>query len=149
QPAPSARALRLALPPSRRARHPAARARGLVAALAPGAVVPLEDQFAEPHGLGGLVAGEVMAWRNRGLNGWTLRLLGVRRTSRVLEVGFGPGVGIRMVAALARRGRIAGVDPSALMVKRARWRNRKAIHSGRVDLRRGDVRALPWPDGAF
>ena len=111
--------------------------------------MPLEEQFAEPHGLGGLVAGEVMAWRNRGLNGWTLRLLGVRRASRVLEVGFGPGVGIRMAAALARRGRVAGVDPSALMVKRARWRNHKAVRNGRVELRRGDVRALPWPDGAF
>jgi len=111
--------------------------------------VPLEEQFEQPHGLGGLVAGEVMAWRNRGLNAWTLRLLGVRRTSRVLEVGFGPGVGIRMAAALARRGRVAGVDPSSTMVKRARWRNRKEVRARRVDLRRGDVLALPWPAGAF
>jgi len=34
-------------------------------------------------------------------------------------------------------------------VRRARWRNARAVRRGRVELRRGTVEALPWLDGSF
>jgi SAM-dependent methyltransferase len=111
--------------------------------------VSLGEQLARPRGLAGLLAGELLAWRNRDLNRWTLRLLGVGRKSRVLEVGFGPGVGVRLAAQRARRGLVAGVDPSHVMVERAQLRNRRAVRAGRVDLREGSVTPLPWPDATF
>src|SRR6185503_1796796 len=69
--------------------------------------------------------------------------------SRIVEIGFGPGVGVRLAAARARRGLVVGVDPSSMMVRRARWRSRRAVRRGRVDLRRGTVGQLPWLDGTF
>jgi len=106
-------------------------------------------QFARPRGVVGLLAGEVLAWQNREVNAWTLSLLDPRGDDRVVEVGFGPGVGVRLAAARVRRGLVAGVDPSSMMLRRARWRNRRAVRRGRVDLRRGTVERLPWLDGAF
>jgi len=106
-------------------------------------------QLARPRGFVGLLAGEVLAWQNREVNAWTLSLLGVGAESRMVEIGFGPGVGVRLAAARARRGLVAGVDPSSMMVRRARWRNRNAVRRGRVELRRGTVEALPWIDGTF
>ncbi|HEV8630904.1 MAG TPA: class I SAM-dependent methyltransferase [Thermoanaerobaculia bacterium] len=109
----------------------------------------LGEQLARPRGLGGLLAGELLAWTNRGVNRWTLALLALDAEARVLEIGFGPGVGVRLAAAVARRGLVAGVDPSAVMVRRARWRNRRALRQRRVDLRRAAVEALPWPAHTF
>jgi SAM-dependent methyltransferase len=106
-------------------------------------------QLARPRGLVGLLAGEVLAWQNREVNAWTLSLLDPRGDGRVVEIGFGPGVGVRLAAARVRRGLVAGVDPSSMMLRRARWRNRRAVRRGRVDLRRGTVERLPWLDGTF
>jgi spermidine synthase len=54
-------------------------------------------QFGRPAGLGGRMAGWVMAHRssNRRRSAWAVSLLGVERDDRVLEIGFGPGVAIR------------------------------------------------------
>lgn len=111
--------------------------------------MPLGRQMARPRGFVGLLAGEVLAWQNREVNAWTLSLLDPRGDDRVVEIGFGPGVGVRLAAARVRRGLVAGVDPSSMMLRRARWRNRRAMRRGRVDLRRGIVARLPWLDGTF
>ena len=109
----------------------------------------LSEQLARPRGALGLLAGELLAWRNRGLNRWTLDLLALAPASRVLEVGFGPGVGVRMASRRACDGFVAGVDPSEVMVKRALVRCRRAVAAGRVDLRRGSALPLPWDDAEF
>ena len=109
----------------------------------------LGRQLARPRGFAGLLAGEVLAWQNREVNRWTLALLAPGAEDRAVEIGFGPGVGVRLAAARVRRGLVAGVDPSSMMVRRARWRNRRAVRRGRVDLRRGTVERLPWLDGTF
>lgn len=106
-------------------------------------------QLARPRGFVGLLVGEVLAWQNREVNAWALSLLEVGGESRIVEIGFGPGVGVRLAAARARRGLVAGIDPSSMMVRRARWRNRDAVRRGRVELRRGTVEGLPWLDGTF
>jgi ubiquinone/menaquinone biosynthesis C-methylase UbiE len=41
------------------------------------------------------------------------------------------------------------VDPSKEMVAQATTRNKKAIESGRVDLRHGPVASLPFADNTF
>jgi ubiquinone/menaquinone biosynthesis C-methylase UbiE len=90
-----------------------------------------------------------MAWSNRAVNRWTLEQLGVGRHDRVLEVGSGAGVGLRLATRRARRGLVAGLDLSPVMVRRAGWRNRRAAGEGRLELRAGSVAALPWADAAF
>jgi SAM-dependent methyltransferase len=76
-----------------------------------------------------------------------ISLLDVKPSEEVLEVGFGPGLGIQLLANSARR--VAGVDCSREMVQQAKARNAEAIASGVVDLRDGSVEDLPFEDGTF
>jgi SAM-dependent methyltransferase len=109
----------------------------------------LVGQFGHPHGLGGDLAGWVMAHRssNRRRNRWVVSLLEVADTDRVLEVGFGPGIAVGELSRLASSGCVMGVDRSEVMVRHARRRNASAVRSGRVDLRLGSVEALPDFEG--
>jgi ubiquinone/menaquinone biosynthesis C-methylase UbiE len=67
----------------------------------------------------------------------------------VLEVGFGPGVGIELLAHAASGGYVFGIDASREMLDQARVRNANAILSGHVDLRLGAAEALPFRVGSF
>lgn len=111
----------------------------------------VKAQFALPHGLAGRVAGWVMAKTARysGMNLTSLELLALCSDERVLEIGFGPGEGVRLLIERQHGGQVAGVDPSPMMVARALRRNRRAARERRVDLRLGVAEYLPWPDGSF
>jgi ubiquinone/menaquinone biosynthesis C-methylase UbiE len=61
----------------------------------------------------------------------------------VLEIGFGPGVGIQKMSNLITDGIIYGIDHSELMVKKASDRNKNAILSGKVKLILASVSKLP------
>jgi ubiquinone/menaquinone biosynthesis C-methylase UbiE len=106
-------------------------------------------QLRKPEGILGMLAGPLMNLANRQLNNWTIDLLDIKPTDHVLELGFGPGLGICKVAAIATEGSVAGVDFSELMVRKARNRNAAAISAGRVDLKHGDVSSLPYDDQTF
>ncbi|MEV6638819.1 class I SAM-dependent methyltransferase [Amycolatopsis sp. NPDC051371] len=101
------------------------------------------EQFHHPRGVGGRVAGFVMAHRssNRRRNIWVVELLDIQPEDRVLEVGFGPGIALGELAARATRGRVYGVDHSAVMVGRASRRNRAA--ADRIELIHASVERLP------
>ena len=65
----------------------------------------------------------------------------------VLELGCGTG---RVAIPVAQHGaRVIGIDRSASMLDRARWRVRRAKLQSRVKLIRGDIRHLPFPDKTF
>jgi ubiquinone/menaquinone biosynthesis C-methylase UbiE len=78
-----------------------------------------------------------------------IALLDVQPNERVLEIGFGPGVGIDLLVHSASLGWVAGIDPSEEMVEQASARNAGAIAAGRVVLQRGSVDSLPFEDCAF
>ena len=109
----------------------------------------LMRMFGRPKGSLGRVGGIIMARMNRKVAAWAIDLLGVHPSDRVLEVGFGPGVGIQLLAESASSGRVVGVDHSKDMVGQATVRNAKAIKAGRVDLRQGSVERLPFEDESF
>ena len=105
--------------------------------------------FGCPKGILGRLGGIIMARMNRKCAAWAIDLLGVQPHERVLEVGFGPGVAIQLLAESASEGYVAGVDYSREMVEQATARNMKAIESGRVELRHGSVERLPFEDDTF
>jgi ubiquinone/menaquinone biosynthesis C-methylase UbiE len=111
--------------------------------------VILRRMFARPTGLLGLLGGIIMARLNRAAAVQVIELLDVQSADCVLEIGFGPGVGIEILTQRASAGSVAGIDPSREMVTQAKDRNAQAIAAGRVELRQGSVDHLPFADGAF
>lgn len=105
------------------------------------------DQFAQPRGVLGWVAGHLLALKNTERSEFVVPLLGARGADRVLEVGFGPGTDVRRIAARAHF--VAGVDPSREMLRQATRRNAAAIRRGRVSLHRGTADALPFENESF
>ena len=103
--------------------------------------------FGRPKGFLGRLGGIIMARTNYKCAAWVIDLLDIQLNDKVLEVGFGPGVGIQLLARLASAGYVAGVDPSREMVEQARTRNAKAIKG--VGLRHGSVESLPFVDNTF
>jgi ubiquinone/menaquinone biosynthesis C-methylase UbiE len=103
------------------------------------------SQFHRPRGLFGRAAGFVLARRpsNRQRNLWTVELLEIEPTHRVLELGYGPGVAIEACARRASRGRVVGVDHSETMRRAATRRNAHAVAEGRVELHTASFDALP------
>lgn len=109
----------------------------------------IKRQFGRPSGILGRLVGHFMARNNSEVNRVALEVLSPRPDATVLEVGFGPGLGILGLAESVPDGHVAGIDPSREMVRQASRRNRRAIRAGHVELRQGSVESLPWEDGRF
>jgi SAM-dependent methyltransferase len=85
--------------------------------------------FGRPRGFLGRLGGLIMARSNRACAEWAIGLLEVGPQDRVLEVGFGPGVAIELLARVPAR-RVVGVDPSTQMLEQAAMRNAAGVASG-------------------
>ena len=107
----------------------------------------LRRMFGQPLGFLGRLGGVIMARTNDACGAWVIELLNVASNESVLEVGFGPGMAIRRLSALAAH--VVGIDPSREMVAQARARNAIAIENGRVELWHGSVGDLPFADETF
>ncbi|MDN4594565.1 hypothetical protein [Polycladomyces subterraneus] len=59
-----------------------------------GFIDKFSEQFRKPGGFWGHVVGMLMAATTGSRNEWTLSLLDIRPEDRILEIGYGPGVGI-------------------------------------------------------
>jgi ubiquinone/menaquinone biosynthesis C-methylase UbiE len=108
-----------------------------------------QQQFSLPTGWLGRIAGWFMAAENRRMNQMAIEWLDVGPQDDVLEVGFGPGHAIELLATNTKARSICGVDPSPVMVRQAIARNQEAVDAGRVRLTVGNVESLPFRDGQF
>jgi len=79
----------------------------------------------------------------------TVERLALEPQSRVLEIGFGPGLALRQAVERTSDGFVAGLEASTVMLGQAGRRNRRAISEGRVALRHGSVSAIPDFGGPF
>jgi len=109
----------------------------------------ITKQFGNPSGLFGRLIGNRMARGNVYDAQWTISLLDIQPSHRILEIGFGPGVSTQIAGAKASKGFVSGIDHSETMVQAASKRNAAAIRSGRMELKKGDVISLPYPDQSF
>ncbi|WP_111412216.1 class I SAM-dependent methyltransferase [Billgrantia lactosivorans] len=105
--------------------------------------------FGRPAGLLGRVGGTIMARMNRRIAQRVIELLEIQPSDSVLEVGFGPGVGVQLLADCVPSGCVAGIDASGEMVQQAKARNAKGIRAGRVELRQHSVEDLPYRNATF
>ncbi len=86
---------------------------------------------------------------NRQANEWTVSLLDLQPTDRVLEVGYGSGLTLQITARRVPQGYLAGVDSSQTMFGIASKRNARSIAAGRMELFVGSMEALSFPDNHF
>ncbi len=109
----------------------------------------LRAQPGKPTGVIGRIVGYLMDIYNREDNHWTVSLLEIGETSKVLEIGFGTGLAIADAAKITTHGYVYGIELSETMLKVAQKRNQSAVKSGRVNLQLGNVMALPFEDNYF
>jgi SAM-dependent methyltransferase len=109
----------------------------------------LARQGRRPSGILGHVVGRIMARETHAANRIALERLDLAADDDVLEVGFGHGRTLAAAAQLVTKGRLAGVDPSEVMLQIARQRNGALLRSGRLDLRLGVSDQLPWAADSF
>jgi len=106
-------------------------------------------QGRQPSGLLGHIVGRIMARETHAANLVALEALDLAPDDRVLEVGFGHGRTLAAAAEIVTEGRLAGVDPSDVMLQIARKRNAKAVRAGRMELKPGVSERLPFADASF
>ncbi|MGO4872271.1 MAG: class I SAM-dependent methyltransferase [Roseiarcus sp.] len=102
-----------------------------------------------PTGRAGSLVGWLMGVANAKPYEVAIAALDPRPGEWALELGFGPGYGLKALAARVGDGRVFGVDQSARMVEHAVRRNRATIAAGRMRLAQGSFSSSPWPDEAF
>jgi SAM-dependent methyltransferase len=113
------------------------------------AAVCVAAPFAGDEVLGSVIASSATYHPER-VAETAIELLAVGPGDAVLELGCGSGRLLARLAARTRRGFAAGIDPSELMVRHARHRNRRFIEAGRVRVELGSSGDLSiFADGSF
>jgi ubiquinone/menaquinone biosynthesis C-methylase UbiE len=109
----------------------------------------LAGQQGHPRGIVGRLLGEQMVRQHMTETTWTISLLNLRPEDQILELGFGAGKAIELVAAQTTNGHVSGIDLSQEMVRAASRRNAQAIKAGQVALHHGDLTTLPFAEDQF
>lgn len=99
----------------------------------------MAKQFEKPKGLLGKLAGTIMYFENRKINKWSIKKLQIQKKDRILEIGYGPGYGIKTMITDYPLVEIDGIDLSEKMLQEASKRNQKWIQTGKVYLAAGNV----------
>lgn len=103
----------------------------------------IASQFKKPTGLLGIFTSNLMVKNNRKNYDRLIKDLDIQQHDKLLEIGYGPGIGIRMLSEICSTCTIHGIDFSNLMYKRASKYNKQYIDAGRVQLQHGDFLKVP------
>ena len=95
-------------------------------------------QFKKPTGWFGNISSKIMIKGNRNKYDTLIKDMDLKTNDKLLEIGYGPGIGIHMIAQLCESCTIHGVDFSKLMYKKASNYNKSNIEKGKVHLQYGD-----------
>ncbi|XP_035673552.1 uncharacterized methyltransferase YdaC-like [Branchiostoma floridae] len=100
----------------------------------------------------GWLVKHILVRTNRYLEKEAARLLGIQPHDRVLEVGFGPGLGLQYALEHIGgdgRGKVYRLEISPEMIHSATKRLHRHIASGKLHLTLGNVMNLPYPDNSM
>jgi SAM-dependent methyltransferase len=109
----------------------------------------LDQHHRYPTGPIGRLIGERMRHQHTPETRWSVDLLHIQPTDRILEIGFGVGAGLALTLQQAIQGHVTGIDLSATMLRAASWRNRTALARRQLGLLRGDIAQLPFRNQQF
>jgi len=99
----------------------------------------LGKQLRKPSGLFGRIVSKMMDIRNREFYEKVIIELDIKSGDKIYEIGYGPGLGIRLIANLRKECALSGIDYSELMYSKATKRNKKFINDGIVNLKYGEL----------
>ena len=117
--------------------------------LSAGPVQLVGKQLQKPEGLIGKIIFPIMARRTIAHARWTADLLAPKPGEKVLEVGFGNGAGLELLAERVPDGCVTGAEISETAIDMASKKLAKPISQGRVVLRQVEDGILPFDDGTF
>ena len=83
------------------------------------------------------------------LTDWGLEHVSIENRHTILDVGCGGGRTVGKLAAIARQGKVYGIDYSEESVAATKKTNGRWIALGHVEVRHGSVSQLPFPDNKF
>jgi SAM-dependent methyltransferase len=106
-------------------------------------------QFGRPSGLAGRLMRRTLNKVNARVNAVALDRLALRPTDRVLDIGFGGGLLLRQALDRLPAGSAAGIEVSEPMLRLARRSFRNEIATGRLEVKAGNVSAIPYADATF
>jgi SAM-dependent methyltransferase len=107
------------------------------------------EQLRFPKGFSGLIAARMMKKMNCAAISWTIGHLRIGPHDRVLEIGFGPGYGLKEAVSHIQDGKVEGIDYSPLMMKVASRNNSEAVARGRLRMQQADACELPFENAEF
>jgi SAM-dependent methyltransferase len=95
-------------------------------------------QLKKPTGFLGVIVSNLMTKNNWSEYETLINDLKIQNEDKLLEIGFGPGIGINLISKMGGSCFIYGIDFSELMFKRASRLNKKFIENKKVSLQSGD-----------
>ncbi|MCB1325667.1 MAG: methyltransferase domain-containing protein [Spirochaetales bacterium] len=108
----------------------------------------IPEQLEKPQGwIGRFITTRWLDRGNAALYQFCLQLMEARPEQEILEVGFGSGRSLGMLATTGAR--VCGVDFSPDMIRKATRINRAQVRAGRIRVELAGVSALPYPDSTF
>jgi ubiquinone/menaquinone biosynthesis C-methylase UbiE len=106
--------------------------------------------FGDPRGFLGVLALLAMALKNGGQNKAALDALNPKLGDAIIEIGCGPGMGLRAVLnRVGKTGFVAGVDRSGCAAHLAAHAVHRASLHGRAVVMRAEAQDLPFRDALF
>lgn len=103
----------------------------------------MKQMFITPEGRLGELGADLMEDNGGPMARRAVAQLELKADGSAIEIGFGPGLALEVLAHALPLGHITGVDPSPLMHRRAQARNAGAIQEGRMVLLAGSADRLP------
>jgi ubiquinone/menaquinone biosynthesis C-methylase UbiE len=107
------------------------------------------EQFRRPHGRKGREIAELMKKYNGDVIHWIIDSMSAKENDVVLEIGFGPGLGIKRILSMMPSCIVYGIDFSRYMVRMASKYNADEITTGKAILKYGDANKLPFEQQLF
>ncbi len=105
------------------------------------------EQFKRPRGLRGLFTARKMEQGNAVAYDWVLPQVSLKANDKFLEIGYGTGLSLKVLAEKYPSVNFFGADFSRLMFGMAKRKNRRFIREGRMHLVFGDI--LDYPEKNF
>ena len=103
----------------------------------------------KPVGLGGKIMVAMMNFGHSAMAAWGLQFLQPAPDAMVLDCGCGGGANIKTLLKLCPKGRVQGIDYSAVSVEKTRKVNARAIAAGRCNVQQASVTELPFEAEQF